>query len=348
MEEKEKRKNYLDFLRIFATFSVIVLHVAAQNWNNIDVNSTEWNIFNFYDSIVRWVVPMFIMISGTLFINKDVPIKTIYKKYILRIITSFIFWSMIYTIMILKNNSIKNAILLFIKGHLHMWFLFMIIGLYMITPLIKQITLNNDTTKYFIVLGIIFAIIIPQCISVLSIKSIYLGNLIQEIMENINLHMILGYTVYYILGFYLDKIDIKTHNLKYIYILGVLGFISTIVLSAILSKYTKEANSLFYGYFTLNILLESVLVFTLAKKFFKKIKISIKIEKNLTQISKYCFGIYLVHALVITYLDKFLNLNTLTFNPFFSVPIISIVVFIISFFISFIINQIPILNKYIV
>lgn len=348
MEKNEERKIYFDFLRIFATFSVIMLHVAAQNWYNTDINSIEWNIFNFYDSIVRWGVPIFIMISGSLLVNKDLSIKSIYKKYIFRIITSFICWSIIYTLLLSKPYSIKSTILTVIKGHYHMWFLFMIVGLYMITPLIKQITLNKDLTKYFIVLGIIFAIIIPQFISLLSINYVYLGNFVQEIMENINLHMILGYTVYYILGFYLDKTDIKAHYFKYICILGILGFIVTIVFSTILSKYTQNANSLFYGNFTLNVLLESILVFILSKKIFKKIKLSIKKQKKLSQISKYCFGIYLVHVLVITYLDKLLNLNTLTFNPIFSVPIISIIVFIISLFISFVINQIPILKKYIV
>lgn len=348
MQKNEGRKVYFDFLRIFATLAVIILHVAAQNWYNTDINSIEWNTFNFYDSIVRWGVPIFIMISGSLFINKDLSIKTIYKKYIFRIITSLICWSIIYTLLISKPYSISNKILTVIKGHYHMWFLFMIVGLYMITPLVKQITLNKDLTKYFIVLGIIFAIIIPQFISLLSVKYENLGNFIKEIMDNINLHMILGYTVYYILGFYLDKTHLKAHIFKYIYILGILGFIATIVFSVYLSKYTQKANSLFYGNFTFNVLLESIFVFTLTKKYFEKNKLSIKMQKKLSLISKYCFGIYLVHVLVITYLDKFLNLNTLSFNPIFSVPIISIIVFVISFLISFVINQIPILKKYVV
>lgn len=348
MEKNEERKVYFDFLRIFATFAVIMLHVAAQNWYNTDINSIEWNIFNFYDSIVRWGVPIFIMISGSLFINKDLSIKIIYKKYIFRIITAFIFWSVIYAILLSKPHSIIDTILTVIKGHYHMWFLFMIVGLYMITPIIKQITMNQNLTKYFIILGIIFAIIIPQTISLISIKSAYLGDFAQKIIENINLHIILGYTVYYILGFYLDKTDITEHKFKYICILGILGFIATIVFSTILSKHTKNANTLFYGNFTVNVFLEAIFIFAVLKECVNKINLNMKIKNIISKLSKYCFGIYLVHALIITYLDRIFNLNTLSFNPFLSVPATSIIVFIISLIISFIINHIPILKKYVV
>ena len=61
---------YFDFLRIFATLAVMVLHVAAQNWYGTSVPSFEWQTFNFFDSIVRWGVPIFVMISGALFLNK--------------------------------------------------------------------------------------------------------------------------------------------------------------------------------------------------------------------------------------------------------------------------------------
>ena len=49
-----ERKQYCDYLRVFATFAVVVLHVSATNWYITDVNGMEWQAFNFYDSIVRW------------------------------------------------------------------------------------------------------------------------------------------------------------------------------------------------------------------------------------------------------------------------------------------------------
>ena len=61
---------YFDFLRIFATLAVMVLHVAAQNWYGTSVPSFEWQTFNFFHSVTRFGVPIFVMISGALFLNK--------------------------------------------------------------------------------------------------------------------------------------------------------------------------------------------------------------------------------------------------------------------------------------
>lgn len=348
MEEKEERKIYFDFLRIFATFAVIILHVSAQNWHTTDINSFEWNIFNFYDSIVRWGVPIFVMISGALFLNKNQSIKKIYTKNILRIIIAFIFWSLIYTVLFSKGLSIKTMIINFFEGYYHMWFLFMIVGLYMITPFVKKIIENELLIKYFIILSLIFCIIIPQAISIISVEFSYLGYLIQELVDKINLHMVLGYTLYYILGYYLDKININKKTFKLICFFGLIGFIATIILSILITKYTQEANILFYGNFTINVLLEAIFIFVIFKKYFEKIELKTRTKNVLYKLSKYSFGAYLVHIALINFLDTLLNLNTLTFNSFISVPVISIVVFFISFCISAIINHIPILNKYIV
>lgn len=76
----------------------MVIHVAADNWNAADVRSFEWQVFNFYDSLVRFGVPVFVMISGALFLkpDKDIPVKKLYSKYIFRIVIAFVFWSFIY------------------------------------------------------------------------------------------------------------------------------------------------------------------------------------------------------------------------------------------------------------
>ena len=66
----KERIIYFDYLRVLATMAVIFLHVAAQNWYNTDINTLNWHVFNIYDSIVRWGVPIFIMISGALFLEK--------------------------------------------------------------------------------------------------------------------------------------------------------------------------------------------------------------------------------------------------------------------------------------
>lgn len=80
VESKGNRVIYFDYLRIISVFAVIVLHISGQNWNGTDVSSFEWNVFNAFDSLTRWCVPVFVMISGALFLDKEQPLKSFSKK----------------------------------------------------------------------------------------------------------------------------------------------------------------------------------------------------------------------------------------------------------------------------
>lgn len=64
-------------------------------------------------------------------------------------------------------------------------------------------------------------------------------------------------------------------------------------------------------------------------------------------LSQYSFGAYLAHPAVIEFLAE-LGLDSLTFSPAASIPVIAVIVFVISFGISAVLNHIPVLKKYIV
>ena len=80
------RLPYLDYLRVMAAAAVIMIHVSAQNWDNVPVMSSDWIIFNLYNSLAQWAVPMFLMLSGALMLDPGKPfqIRTLYRKNILR------------------------------------------------------------------------------------------------------------------------------------------------------------------------------------------------------------------------------------------------------------------------
>ncbi len=102
-----------------------------------------------------------------------------------------------------------------------------------------------------------------------------------------------------------------------------------------------------YGNLTVNTLFESTAMFVFAKKHFNMINATIKLKKTIITLSKYSFGAYLVHDMAIHML-KAMGLNTLAFNPLLSVPVIGIIVFVISYSVSAVLNHIPILKKYVI
>lgn len=219
------RTVYFDYLRVFATFAVIILHVSAQNWYSTDVNGFDWQVFNFFDSIVRWSVPVFVMISGALFLNREIPLKKIYSKYVFRMAAAFAVWTIIYAYF--SNGDILNRVSQIISGHYHMWFIWMIVGLYICIPFIKLLIKDDKITRYFLLLAFIFAFLIPWLVTLtndfaggLVIKgvSILNGN-----VSDMNIHIVLGYTSYFILGYYLAKTELSKKQRRIIYVLGLGG-----------------------------------------------------------------------------------------------------------------------------
>ena len=351
-----ERKTYCDYLRLIATFAVVVLHVSASNWRHADVNGLEWQSFNFYNSIARWGVPIFVMISGSLFLNRDIPIKKIYGKYILRMAIAYCTWSVFYGLM--PAVPFKKGIIYGVKTHLraiaegyyHLWFILLIIGIYMCIPFYKKIVSDHFTTKYFIILAFLFAAFIPWSIQLLNdfvagdneslIKNISIFN---SKISSMSMYMVLGYSFYFVLGYYLDRIELKKKHRMIIYILGIIGFALTVFLDLNLALKTQQPVDIYYGNLRVNVILEVVSVHT----WFKYHKFNIeRLNSFVLTISRYTFGAYLIHAFIIKKFSSVLNFNTLSFNPIASVPVVSGVVFICALLLSAVLNHIPIINKY--
>ena len=163
-----------------------------------------------------------------------------------------------------------------------------------------------------------------------------------------NLKFVLGYTFYFVLGYYLNKITLSTMQYKIIFALGIAGFLATVLFSAAATYYCNEPNQLFYGNFTLNVLCEASFVFLAIKQLCQKLVLSGKLKSIVYLLAKYSFGAYLIHKFIIEALQNVLGFDTLSFNSLLAVPVIGIIVFVLSFVLSAIINHIPVFNKYIV
>jgi len=350
MTNERNRIIYFDILRIMATFFVIVLHVSATNWRGTDINSFAWRMMTLYNSISRWCVPIFVMISGALFLNRDITLKQIYGKYILRLVLSFSFWSFVYTAVwyVKGEKNISGFIRSFIKGYNHLWFIYMITGLYMITPMLNRIVSDKKLLRYFLILSFVFAIAIPQVISIIRTFSVQDGDWVESVINQAHLKFVLGFSFYFVLGYYVSKTVITKKQSVIIYIGGLSGFLSTVLLTYATSRYKGEATDIFYNYMTVNVALETLSLFVFIRNLFSHVEIGEKKSRFIYKLSKYSFGIYLVHALIITMLDMELGLSNLSFNTLAAIPIISVIVFAVSYLISAVFNHIPVVKNHLV
>ena len=73
----EGKKEWISNLRVIATLCVILLHVASSVlYKYNQAPNSHWWIGNVYDSLVRFSVPMFLMITGALLLGKQYSYPT--------------------------------------------------------------------------------------------------------------------------------------------------------------------------------------------------------------------------------------------------------------------------------
>ena len=160
------RFYYFDYLRIFCSFFVILIHVSAK-YKRLEVNSYKMKIAYYYDGLSRFSVPNFFMISGALFLSKNLSFQIIIEKYIKRIFIHLLLWSMIYSFTNgnISKLGLKKGIIQIIKGPFHLWYLLAIIGLYIIVPFAREIIKNKTLLFYLLLFNFIFVFFLKANIS---------------------------------------------------------------------------------------------------------------------------------------------------------------------------------------
>ena len=118
-----------------------MLHVSAA-YVFKGVESRDFWVGNLFDSASRAGVPLFVMISGALMLDENyVFAKEKWFRHILKLLCFFLFWSVAYAVLypFIKHEEINllNAVRSILKGHYHLWFIPMIIGLYLMIPLLR-------------------------------------------------------------------------------------------------------------------------------------------------------------------------------------------------------------------
>ena len=354
-----KTRDYnIDLLRIVASFMVVVIHVAAYRWSLVSVQSSEWQWYNFYDSIVRSAVPIFIMISGAFFLyeKKENNLKTLFSKYILKLIIIYFVWSFIYAMYELVSagnfnitmDTIKWFLERLISGPFHLWYIPVLIGLYILSPLLKQmVTHSSDQLlKYGAILfGIsIFLNTLTWC------DFLPFSHWIKLIISKIPIHLVCQFYSYYILGYYLYRRYQGGKSLKGIYVGGVLSVIACIGITSWVSLRQGSGFISFYNEFSLTTLLEGVALFLYFKNS-KKISHWIEgKEKIISTLSSSTLGIYLIHVLVMNLLFRgtMFSVTNEAIPTILAVPLLSILIFLISLGVVYRLKKIPKINSYLV
>ena len=337
-------------LRVLACFCVILLHVSAQGWKYAGVDSNVWVIYLFWHSISRIGVCCFVMISGALFLGKSrgKNLEIVYKKYIYRIFVLIVFWSCTYfAFRILNGNleitDIKSIAGALLYGNYHLWYLWMIAGLYAIAPILNRIIEDDKVCKYLLSLCVV-GCWVPGMLEVVPA----LDELVQEILQDkIYLFLPMGYMGYYVLGYYLYRNKISDKCKHLIIIAGTFGMLYGVIGGILYSRHIGEPSQATYNNLTLNIACYSAMIFVLFKDEVGAICFTEKVTNMIYNFGIATRGIYLVHVMFVqAFADRFMMATDFT-HPFASV-LIAMLIFICSYVVTSMVKKIPFIGKWIV
>lgn len=181
------RKQFLDVLRVLATCAVVLMHVltGATDVTDASIVPEYRSLLLSVMDLVTWCVPIFLLISGYLFLNPErtLTYPVMIKKYCRRIALAILLFGVPYaaselvvTERTFRIRMIPEALKMTLMGHTwsHMWYLYLILFLYLITPLLKKVLRVLPVWGVVAMMAVIFlgSSVAPLLNKVLDVNSI--------------------------------------------------------------------------------------------------------------------------------------------------------------------------------
>jgi len=362
-QEKKTRLYWADCARIYSMFAIVFLHCSNffLEKTYISSDNPNWKIVCIYNSLTRFSVPLFVLLSGTFFLDPSKPFsfKKLLKHNILRLLTAFFFWALvcsIYHVSTRENESIFSTFFLknVLMGEEYLWFILMIIGCYIISPFLRYFSDDVLMARYFICLWFIWASFLPTLEGILGLFDINCNGF-NVWLNRWHFYFSKGFVGYFVAGYHLVK-HVNIDKFAYrciLYILCIIDVIIYIKLTIYHIKTKKFYSESFRGNFSMFVVFYAFVTFIFFKYEIGRIKFSYKMTKIISKLSSLTFGIYLTHLLIRNMLQRYLNINqekfiNISYSPIIGCPLLFAIVSILSLLTSYIFSRIPILKNYVV
>ena len=356
-KKKKKRIFYLDALRALAIISVILFHIFMQTRGIVakyyGTPSLNWWIVDILGACFRCGVDIFLMLSGALSLGRVWDIKTFLGKRLPRIAMPFVFWGVVLSIaMVLISmfwlpkihtldtfnivnffQYLFNSFMSKNPGFTQFWFFWMILGTYLIMPILNKWLYNCDMSEveYFLVIWIVTCLFDYTIMTPFPIKLTYFTGPIGMV----------------VLGYYLRHTKRKIFNNPYYSLLFLIVGAAMLIFASYCLSSPKEV--VFLERYSVLYAIEVIGIFTLFKNA-SKFNIHIKFlenpdgifRKGIFSIAKYSYGIYLVHRAILVVIYVAL-LHVVKFRPHLLLMFVGTLG--ISWIIMALLNRIPYVNQ---
>jgi surface polysaccharide O-acyltransferase-like enzyme len=352
------RAVHFDLVRFIATFIVVQLHVATPwLWREADVNSGFWITCLFFDTFGRVGVPIFLMISGALLLAKEETYPSFFKKRFTRVLLPLIFWTVVYEIKVVADHhflkggvewsTIYSVLRNPISGPVydHLWFLYMVIGMYLVTPFLRRIlpVLRKQDLYYLLGLWIFSNVLLPLIYNYSSFK---LG---------LNIPIVTSYLGFYVLGYYLMQYQFNLKQIKIAWIAFIISYLFNVLIVWLDSNAHGKVEIFYLSHHRPGIFIQAIAAFILLEHYAMLAfhNFSEKKYKILAYLGSLTFGIYLLHPLVIELFEGiFMGVigiypPAIHMLPFITIPIAAAIILLITMGIVALMQKTPVLKHFV-
>ena len=281
------RIAYLDVIRIFACLLIIAMHSPMPN------NGADANMLSAISMITAPGIGLFFMVSGALLLPVQEDTETFLKRRVSKVIWPTLFWTFFYLLLRMATVGIPTDKLLTDicsipfthSGHGILWFMYTLIGLYLLAPILSPWLRQASRRELEWVLALWgLTLCFPLLTYFVKVNTSNTGML----------YYFSGYAGYFLLGYYL-----KTYRPKLKGWQVALLFIIPIS-TAIVFKITHTPINFYTVFWYLSILIVMMCIgwFWIVQRLDKQIPT----YSCITLLSNCCFGIYLIHIFIMRYI----------------------------------------------
>lgn len=343
--------NYpVNLIRSVAIVMVILVHSTFFPYRFTGTEITGLDIANWFSvdayAAVGYLLglPIFVLLSGALLLDTaktEEPMRVFYKKRFNRIGVPLIVWSIIYLIWSFDVRhwpfTVTNFTQKILSGpYYHMWYLYLLIGLYALTPMLRVLVKHMNRRMFTVLLAIWF---------VGTITPAFIYNFTSYDFDPV-MFILVGWVGYYVLGDYLLKTKIR----RSLACLGVVvGFLGAFVGAWLITTTMGEANSAFFtNYQSFSIIVGSTCAFSLLISINQKnVERYARTNRLIDWVGSNTLPIYLLHPIILEILTENIVGFTLPVIgvKLLDIPILTLTVFAITALLVYAVKKIPYVAK---
>jgi len=350
VQSKQVEVNFSpDLIRTLAMFLVILLHCSSFPYAIPgEITPTvvlDWFTADIYAAFGYLGVPLFVMLSGALLLEPakaDEPMRVFFKKRFNRIAFPLMFWTAAYFVWSYYVHGRPLTLFNIAQGLLtgsydHLWFLYLLLGLYLVTPILRVLVKFLDRRKFVLLLSLWFVgTVVTPAIHTFT-----------TLTFNPVVFVFMDWVGYFLLGLFL--VQTKTRSWL-IYLAAISGILTAVLGDWLITATLGETyTGFFHGYVSFDIIIASAALFALlitippnrAETRYNNV------NRVIHWIGQNTLPIYLIHIMVLESLTLGLFGFTLpdVSNSIVSIPMTALVVFSLSAAIVYPLMKIPYVKR---